>query len=50
MENSKQNIINDVTYFSVILEYIKKYPNDMELGKKVRELINSGKEKGIIKD
>ena len=42
LKMSKDNqILEDVVTIEVIKELVKKYPNDIELGSKVRKIINS---------
>lgn len=39
----EENHIKDVITIEIIKSLVKKHPNDMELGSKVRQVINSTK-------
>jgi hypothetical protein len=43
MKNTTEKTIEIIEYFKKIDELTKNYPNDMELGKRVRELIHKFK-------
>lgn len=39
--NKEDKVLESVVTIEVIRELVKKYPNDMDLGSKVRKVINS---------